>query len=222
MSRLWKEQVLEQVIAFCNARGRRTFTLQEFLVERLKVLQVQNPANRHVAAKVRQQFQFLRDDKMLTFVDNNGSYTLRGIKMLQHEMEAMNELAGWSQSELWQSDGSPAFFDDQNLPLVPAALPETREHLVETYVRNKGWAKDAKEAFGTDCMIDNCKNRFTKPDGLPYIEVHHIIPLCENGEDGVWNLSVLCAHHHRMAHFANDQCKEAIRELLLEEVQQRL
>ena len=45
-------------------------------------------------------------------------------------------------------------------------------------------------------------NTFLKEDGSRYIEVHHIVPLHCGGEDGIWNLSVLCAHHHRMAHFA--------------------
>lgn len=61
-----------------------------------------------------------------------------------------------------------------------------------------------------------------EPDGTPYIEVHHIIPLCEGAEDGVWNLSVLCAHHHRMAHFADDTSKKQIRNFLQKEVDKRV
>ena len=94
-------------------------------------------------------------------------------------------------------------------------VPERREYLIETYARNRGWKALAQKKFGQYCMIDECHNTFIKSDGHPYIEVHHITPLHEGGEDGVWNLSVLCAHHHRMAHFARPGEKTAIKECLL-------
>lgn len=92
---------------------------------------------------------------------------------------------------------------------------EKREYLIETYARNRGWKKLAQETFGTHCMYRQCSNTFIKRDGTPYIEVHHIIPLHVGGADGVWNLSVLCAHHHRMAHFARENEKEELKEFLL-------
>ncbi len=94
---------------------------------------------------------------------------------------------------------------------------EKREYLIETYARDRGWKKMAKKIFGTKCMCENCTNSFVKEDGEPYIEVHHIIPLHQKGEDGIWNLSVLCAHHHRMAHFARKNDKKKIKEHLLEQ-----
>ena len=55
-----------------------------------------------------------------------------------------------------------------------------------------------------------------KDDGkTPYCEVHHITPFCEGGEDALENLSVLCAHHHRMAHFAVEKERAELREFLL-------
>ena len=80
--------------------------------------------------------------------------------------------------------------------------------MIEPYARNKGWVKQAGDTFGTDCMICNCNNSFHKPEDRPYIEVYHIVPLCEAGEDDIWNLSMLCAHHHRMSHFANQRSKK--------------
>jgi hypothetical protein len=219
----WRQQILAEIIDFCNAHGSRSFTLQEFTQERLGVLQAFRPENKNVAAKIRQQFQFLRDEGLLTFVNNNGFYTLRGLALLEHEMEAINAIHLW---DLRDAPSLPAGFGEaKQTPLLPeraSVLPETTEHLVETYVRNKGWAKQARDTFGTDCMICDCDNRFHKPDGSPYIEVHHIVPLCEGGEDGIWNLSMLCAHHHRMAHFADHMSKKKIRNFLQKEVDKRL
>ncbi len=212
MSVTWKQKILAEIIDFCNVHGTRTFTRQSFIDERLGLLQAFKPKSKTVVNKVSQQFQFLRDDGMLTFVNNKGSYTLRGLALLHHEEEALKELDLWDLRETSKAGGMQK----------PTALPETYEHLVEIYVRDKGWVKEAKQTFGTDCMICSCDNRFNKPDGLPYIEVHHIIPLCEKGEDGIWNLSVLCAHHHRMAHFADDMSKKDMRTYLLGKVEQRL
>ncbi|MSP28757.1 MAG: HNH endonuclease [Methylococcales bacterium] len=63
---------------------------------------------------------------------------------------------------------------------------------------------------------------YLREDGTPYIEVHHIIPLCHGGEDGIWNLSVLCAHHHRMAHFADVKTRITVENFLLNEIAARI
>jgi len=55
-----------------------------------------------------------------------------------------------------------------------------------------------------------------------YIEVHHIIPLHAGGVDGIWNLSVVCAHHHKMAHFANIKTRKDIESVLLKETECRI
>lgn len=92
---------------------------------------------------------------------------------------------------------------------------DKREYLIETYARDAGWKSLAKEVFGTLCMCKPCSNTFTKDGGEQYIEVHHIVPLYKGGEDHIRNLSVLCDHHHRMAHFARKEDKETIKKFLL-------
>lgn len=100
--------------------------------------------------------------------------------------------------------------------------PDRREILLETYARDRGWVRLAKRAFGQKCMCENCGNAFMKNDGAPYIEAHHITPLHKGGEDGIWNLSVLCAHHHRMAHFARTKERNALKNYLQQENARRL
>lgn len=46
-----------------------------------------SPDNHNVQAKVRQQLQFLRDEKLLSFLDQRGTYTLRGVEILANELE---------------------------------------------------------------------------------------------------------------------------------------
>jgi hypothetical protein len=52
-------------------------------------------------------------------------------------------------------------------------------------------------------ICEKCKKTapFLKDNnGNPYLEVHHIIPLAENGDDTVENAIALCANCHRHAH----------------------
>lgn len=190
----WKEIVYQQIVEYCNRIGSRTFSLQEFYTDKESILKSSKPENEHRLAKVRQQLQFLRDDKLITFLDNSGHYTLRGVDLLESEKEEIKTID------------------------ISKESPEKREYIVETYVRNVLWALKARDVFGTYCIFNKCSNTFLREDGTPYIEVHHIIPLCKGGEDGLWNLSVLCAHHHRMAHYADIQIRMDVEKYLLKEV----
>ena len=193
----WKEFVYRQVVFHCNEMGSRTFGLQDFLADRLQVFREFRPTNRHIEEKVRQQLQYLRDDGLVTFLDNSGHYTLRGVEFLDAERQEAGTID------------------------LTREVPEKREYLIETYVRNVTWARKARELYGDYCILGRCTNTFLREDGVPYIEVHHIIPLCLGGEDGLWNLAVLCAHHHRMAHFADTATRVSLQKYLLEELKHR-
>ena len=52
------------------------------------------------------------------------------------------------------------------------------------------------------CEMPLCGNAlFTRVDGDPYLEVHHVVPLGEGGEDTYANVAALCPHCHRELHF---------------------
>lgn len=52
------------------------------------------------------------------------------------------------------------------------------------------------------CEMPHCSNAlFLREDDTPYLEVHHIIPLGEGGEDTYANVAALCPHCHREQHF---------------------
>lgn len=190
----WKDFIQKLVVDYCNEQGSRTFTLQDFQSSKELDIQAFSPENKHPFDKVRQQLQVLRKEGVLTFVDNRGTYTLRNPAVLEGELL------------------------DKGIALISQDKPDKQEYLRETYARDRGWVKKAKENLGMYCLHPECKNTFKKEDGLPYIEVHHIIPLFEGGEDGIWNLAVVCAHHHKMAHFADKRTKQEIRDVFLKAV----
>lgn len=52
------------------------------------------------------------------------------------------------------------------------------------------------------CQDCGCPAPFLrKSDGLPYLEVHHIVPLAKKGEDTVENTVALCPNCHRKRHY---------------------
>jgi 5-methylcytosine-specific restriction enzyme A len=52
---------------------------------------------------------------------------------------------------------------------------------------------------------------FQKPDGVSYLEVHHIIHLSEGGDDSVENAIALCPNCHKEAHFGADKNEMRVR-----------
>jgi len=45
---------------------------------------------------------------------------------------------------------------------------------------------------------------FIGNDGLPYLEVHHVMPLASHGSDTATNAVALCPNCHRCCHYSND------------------
>lgn len=183
-----RQVLLERITDFCNKQGSRTFSLKE----------LNNDSDyRQIGiggdtpnATVRRLLQELRDENLIMFNQKRGSYTLLGQTILKNETI------------------------DDSIVKIKASSLDKQEYLIETYARNKGWVKMAKEKLGVFCLYPKCSNTFNKDNNEPYIEVHHILPLHQDGEDGIWNLSVVCAHHHRMAHFADAKTRIKIEKQL--------
>ena len=52
------------------------------------------------------------------------------------------------------------------------------------------------------CQLCEHGAPFRTPDGQPYLEIHHVIPTEEGGEDSPVNLVALCPNCHRKMQFA--------------------
>lgn len=59
---------------------------------------------------------------------------------------------------------------------------------------------------------------FNRPDGTPYLEVHHIIPLSEDGADSAKNAAALCPNCHRACHSGADTkaCQSYLQKTIIE------
>jgi 5-methylcytosine-specific restriction endonuclease McrA len=92
--------------------------------------------------------------------------------------------------------------------------PQQVVQTINTYPRNSILKNYVKRRSNYSCEMLNCTYQgFQKENGEPYIEVHHVIPLSEEGEDSVYNTVALCPNCHRALHYANN--REELREILL-------
>jgi len=93
--------------------------------------------------------------------------------------------------------------------------PGQIQQTVRVYPRNNILKNYVKRRSNHACEMPNCDYiAFTKMDGEKYIEIHHVVPLSEDGEDSVLNTVALCPNCHRALHYANN--KEELRQVLLD------
>lgn len=85
-----------------------------------------------------------------------------------------------------------------NYPIKPGKRPI----LVWDYQRNPNVVAAAlSRAKGTCEQCGENAPFKRKADESPYLEVHHIVPLSENGDDTVDNTVALCPNCHRFSHY---------------------
>jgi HNH endonuclease len=79
--------------------------------------------------------------------------------------------------------------------------PTTRVLSTRAYERNPLVIAIARTRAANRCEVPGCAHpSFVTPDGVPYVEVHHIEPLADGGEDTIENVACVCPAHHREVH----------------------
>lgn len=80
--------------------------------------------------------------------------------------------------------------------------PPRRTRLVNDFVRDPYIVAGALARAQGLCEMPNCSSQlFQREDDRPYLEVHHIVPLGEGGDDTLINAAALCPSCHRELHF---------------------
>ena len=80
--------------------------------------------------------------------------------------------------------------------------PDKIEVLTHAYMRNPYVVIEVLNRSEGICEL--CKNAapfIRKSDGTPYLEIHHLVPLSEGGEDTLENAIALCPNCHRKMHY---------------------
>lgn len=104
---------------------------------------------------------------------------------------------------------------DKRLKRIKAATKKPGKTISKStvYLRNKDIV--AEVLFRANGICQLCKNEgpfISLKTNQPFLEVHHIIPLEEDGEDSLKNTVAICPNCHREAHYGTN--KDEIREKL--------
>ncbi|AOI99519.1 HNH endonuclease [Burkholderia sp. LA-2-3-30-S1-D2] len=94
--------------------------------------------------------------------------------------------------------------------------PDRTTSTTTSFVRNpqvKAWVLE--RANGT-CEACDQPAPFIGADGFPFLEVHHLRKLADDGSDTVTNAAAVCPNCHRRLHFSEDA--HVYRETLYEKV----
>jgi 5-methylcytosine-specific restriction endonuclease McrA len=88
--------------------------------------------------------------------------------------------------------------------------PQQRTVQRQEFVRSLVIVELALRRANGRCEMPNCaSDLFRTTAGEPYLEVHHIVPLSEQGEDVIGNVAALCPRCHRAQHYSAE--REALR-----------
>jgi hypothetical protein len=91
--------------------------------------------------------------------------------------------------------------------------PAKQSKTVSDFKRNVAVVAGALARADGSCEMPNCMVAlFQKDDGTTFLEVHHIIPLAEDGNDELANAAAICPMCHRELHYGSERLEK--REIL--------
>lgn len=84
--------------------------------------------------------------------------------------------------------------------------PAKRSVTRNDFVRNPWVVAGALQRAGGKCEMPGCAcDLFKKDDDTNYLEVHHVIPLADDGDDTLANAAAICPRCHRLLHRGKDR-----------------
>lgn len=87
--------------------------------------------------------------------------------------------------------------------------PPKRTRQISDFVRDPYIVAAALARAQDQCETPNCTSKlFLRDDDRSYLEVHHILPLGEGGDDTLINAAALCPSCHRELHFGKLRFKK--------------
>lgn len=95
----------------------------------------------------------------------------------------------------------------RSLGAIPkgSATPPTATTTTTIFVRDPAVKAWVLHAANGNCEGCGATAPFKGTDGLPYLEVHHVMPLSSHGSDKITNAVALCPNCHRRCHYSSDR-----------------
>jgi hypothetical protein len=84
---------------------------------------------------------------------------------------------------------------------TPIAKPRRKDAQQLVFERSPLVIAITRKRAGYSCEVEGCTSpTFVTDDGERFVEVHHLTPLAQGGEDTIENTACLCPTHHREIH----------------------
>lgn len=130
--------------------------------------------------------------KMIALLRANGSDTLLNFVPTSDPMSLALKVSALRKQKLAVTPGG-------NLSPASTTITTTR---FERDPAVKAWVLSSSNG-----MCEGCGDPapFLGQDGLPFLEVHHVMPLAHQGSDTITNAVALCPNCHRRCHYSSDR-----------------
>lgn len=137
---------------------------------------------------------------------SNGAveYVISNTRPLISSSEELPKFEEFIQAEEIKLSRAKSISQNRRLELINKSNKKPYKTIVRQVVFQRNPYVVAEALFRANGICERCKNKapfIRDNDASPYLEVHHIIPLAENGDDTLENVIVLCPNCHRQAHF---------------------
>ena len=86
--------------------------------------------------------------------------------------------------------------------------PVVVERTINQYARSPDIQAFVLRQAAGHCELCEKAAPFVDKDGIPFLEVHHVVPLADAGPDTVENAAALCPNCHRRLHHSGDREKK--------------
>lgn len=154
---------------------------------------------------------------LISYINHNDEvlFTTDGTDIFIYNLRKLDELSSDNNSneESIYSQVDISVLEQRAINVNPH--PNQITTTVVSYPRNNVLRTFIKEKAEYKCQMPDCNYEgFLKSDGKKYIEVHHLIPLSDGGEDSIKNTVALCPTCHMKLHHADN--KEELKRLILE------
>ena len=94
---------------------------------------------------------------------------------------------------------------------VGETMPRSVERVAKQFVRSPAVQAFVRQEAKGRCELCQELAPFVDEDGVPFLEVHHVVALAEHGPDTVENAAALCPNCHRHLHHGRDHLKARAR-----------
>lgn len=119
------------------------------------------------------------------------------------EGQVLGDIAGYQARVAYLQDNQP------DEPPVGSVSPQATTVEVTQYSRDPAVAAWVLNAANGRCEMCDSPAPFEREDGTPFLEVHHVIRLADQGVDTIHNTVALCPNCHRRLHYGRDKLRLA-------------